>query len=67
MKRIKINKIQCKLCGDIIESKSRHNYVICDCGNCSVDGGREYLKRGYKEDNSYIELSEYEGNDNEKN
>lgn len=50
------NKIQCKHCGEIIESTSVHNFVSCKCGKVSVDGGKGYLKRcGNKED--YIELS----------
>ncbi len=38
------NAIQCKLCGDVIESKHGHDYVSCSCGNCAVDGGHEYQK-----------------------
>ena len=50
------NKIQCKHCGEIIESTSVHNFVTCKCGKVSVDGGQDYLRRcGNKED--YIELS----------
>ena len=50
------NKIQCKHCGEIIESTSVHNFVTCKCGKVSVDGGKDYLRRcGNKED--YIELS----------
>ena len=47
---IKENKIRCKQCGEIIESKTVHDYVTCKCGACSVDGGHEYLRRsGYPE------------------
>lgn len=42
---IKKNAIQCKVCGDIIESKSVHDFKMCSCGACGVDGGREYLRR----------------------
>ena len=38
MKKIIKNAIQCKKCGEIIESKSRHDYVQCKCGSCAVDG-----------------------------
>lgn len=45
------NKIRCKKCGDIIESKTVHDYVTCKCGACAVDGGHTYLRRsGYLED-----------------
>ena len=54
------NAVQCKHCGEIIESKHRHDYVTCSCGCCSVDGGLDYLKRGFRNsiDEDYIELSE---------
>jgi hypothetical protein len=39
------NIAKCLLCGDIIESKHRHDYVTCKCGNLSVDGGQDYWKR----------------------
>ncbi len=54
------NAIQCKLCGDIIESKGRHSYVQCSCGACAVDGGHDYLRRCFREKGCYIELSEYD-------
>ena len=38
------NRIQCLLCKDIIESKHRHDFVTCSCGNVSVDGGQDYCK-----------------------
>lgn len=45
------NRIRCKKCGDIIESKSVHDYVECSCGACAVDGGHDYLKRvGWQSD-----------------
>lgn len=48
-KRQKIfsNKIKCNHCGDVIESRTVHEYVECKCGMVSVDGGHEYLKRGF--------------------
>ena len=60
MKKIIKNSIQCKLCGDIIESTDRHNYVECKCGACAVDGGYDYLRRSFKEKDCYIELSKTE-------
>lgn len=45
------NKIKCKKCGDIIESKSTNDYKKCSCGTVAVDGGKDYLKRiGNEED-----------------
>lgn len=59
MGRIITNKIRCKKCGDIIESKTRHDFRTCNCGAVAVDGGYDYLKRtGNYED--WEELSEVE-------
>ncbi len=45
MKKILVNKIRCNKCGDEIESTYRHDFVTCKCGACSVDGGKDYLRR----------------------
>lgn len=39
------NRIKCLKCGDIIESKSVHDFRWCSCKACAVDGGHYYLKR----------------------
>lgn len=54
------NMIQCKHCGDIIESKTVHDFKWCSCQTCFVDGGHEYLRRGFRNspEDDYIELSE---------
>lgn len=60
-KMILVNKIQCKKCKDIIESKHVHDFKWCKCKSIAVDGGLEYLRRiGNFED--IIELSEFENN-----
>lgn len=41
------NSAHCEKCGDDIESKSRHDFVSCTCGNIAVDGGRDYLRRAF--------------------
>ena len=59
MQNILKNRIQCKICGDIIESHNAHDYVECSCGAVAVDGGHDYLRRcGDLE--AFIELSEIE-------
>lgn len=58
-KRIKRNIIKCKCCGDIIESKSRHEFVECSCGACFVDGGHDYVRCGGSPENIEF-LTEYE-------
>lgn len=60
-KRIKRNAIRCVWCGDVIESKSRHDFVWCSCRAVYVDGGLDYLRRGFRDSTGdFEELSEYE-------
>ena len=65
LKKSKIihNKIRCKFCKDILESKYTHDYVTCSCGRVSVDGGNSYLKRSFRKEDDYEELSEIENID----
>ena len=66
MKKIVSNKARCRLCGDVIESKNRHDWQTCSCGAIFVDGGREYLRRGAKNFEDLEELSEYEDDQKEE-
>lgn len=62
MLRLITNKIRCKFCGDIIESRSVHDFVRCRCGKCSTDGGHEYAQRSFFTENpedTYEDLSTY--------
>ena len=65
MRKIKVNKARCKLCGDIIESTHRHDFRSCSCGEIYVDGGRAYLRRLARNFDNLEELSEYHDNENE--
>ena len=57
MPKIIRNAIRCKKCGDVIVSKTVHDFKFCGCGSCAVDGGHDYLRRcGNRED--WEELSE---------
>lgn len=58
MRKITKNAIQCKLCGEVIESKHVHDFVQCKCGACAVDGGHDYLRRCFRDKDCYIDLSE---------
>ena len=51
------NRGRYKLCGDIIESTDRHEFVTCRCGACSVDGGHDYLRRCLATPDCFEELS----------
>lgn len=53
--KILTNKIQCNICKQIIESKSRNDFKFCDCGAVAIDGGLDYLRRI---GTNYTELSE---------
>ena len=61
-KKILVNKIQCKKCKDIIESKHVHDFKWCTCKSITIDGGLEYLRRvGNLED--IIETVKNEGDE----
>lgn len=58
------NALQCKICGEVIESKTVHDFVGCKCFRDSngkdgifVDGGTSYLRWGGNP-NDWINLSE---------
>lgn len=42
-----INAATCNNCGSYIRSKNRHDFVTCECGAVSVDGGSWYAKRTF--------------------
>jgi len=47
LETIMINIAVCKQCGEILQSKHRHDYVVCACPNQSMaDGGLDYKRRG---------------------
>lgn len=52
-----MNQAQCLLCKEVIVSENRHHYNTCKCGNLSVDGGSWYLKRSFKKEDSWEDLS----------
>lgn len=49
-RRIIQNQVMCLKCGDEIFSKHVHDMVTCSCGNVSVDGGMDYIRRNSKTD-----------------
>jgi hypothetical protein len=58
--KIYSNKIKCNSCGDIIESKTVHDFKWCSCGKVAVDGGKEYLRRLAMSWDEFTDLSEYD-------
>lgn len=60
-KKLIKNAIKCNHCGDIIESKHRHDFKFCKCETVAVDGGLDYARRTVKNSlNDYTDLSEWE-------
>lgn len=61
------NRAQCALCEDIIESTYRWDFQQCSCGEIFVDGGLDYIRRGYRNVENLIDLSENDGREAEEN
>lgn len=40
-----VNAALCRMCGDLVISRHRHDFVECGCGSIAVDGGRDYSRR----------------------
>jgi len=53
------NAVRCNKCDDYIYSANRHDFKTCKCGNISVDGGMDYLRRVGKgiSDRTYTDMS----------
>ena len=56
------NRAKCKLCGDILESFHRYDYVTCKCGEISIDGGLDYCKASAKDWQNFLRVDD-EGNE----
>jgi hypothetical protein len=52
--------MHCLECDQIVESKHRHDFKECKCGNVFVDGGHEYLRWGIRDFSTVVSLSEVE-------
>jgi len=44
---MRVQGIECPLCGDRVWSRATHDMRYCRCGYCFVDGGRSYSRIGY--------------------
>jgi len=56
------NRAKCKLCGDILESFHQHDFVICKCGEISIDGGANAYKCGAKDWKNFLRVDD-QGNE----
>ena len=64
--KIIFNVAKCNLCKNVVESKYRHDWASCNCGEIFVDGGLDYLRRGAKNWVNFIDLSSVKLGKNEK-
>lgn len=46
MLNVIVNKVRCKKCNDIIESKHTHDLQYCKCKSIYIDGGTDYQRYG---------------------
>lgn len=61
MRKILANRIRCRYCGDIVESKSPYDMRFCRCGRVAAYGGKERLGRIFVYSRGdYEELSIFE-------
>lgn len=68
MQKIVKNAIRCNHCGNVIESRYGHDFVTCECGCCSVDGGLDHLSRSFAHSpDDFTELSVLEDAENKPN
>lgn len=54
------NSVKCLECGEILESKHRHQFSMCDCPNeTATDGGNIYQRYMGRDLNKIEDLSKY--------
>lgn len=61
-RRLIRNAAKCLQCGDVVESRHRWDCNLCTCGALMVDGGTDYIKRGWIDDDTHgiEEMCEWE-------
>ncbi len=52
------HRLKCLDCGDVIQSKHRHDFVSCSCRKVSIDGGGEYQRMLLMPGGSYVDLDQ---------
>lgn len=52
------NRAKCRLCGEVLESFHRHDYVECKCKEISIDGGADYFKCGARDWANFVRLDD---------
>lgn len=51
------NSAKCLTCDTEIESVHRHDFKACQCGDLFVDGGKDYIRRGFKDASTFTDTS----------
>ncbi len=51
------NSAKCLNCNKHLVSTHRHDFVTCECGSLSVDGGHSYVRRLFNKKENYEETS----------
>lgn len=51
-------EIKCKICNTTIKSLHRHDFKYCDCKNCFIDGGNDYVRYGVTHGVNSVEFLE---------
>ena len=57
--KITRNAAHCLRCNTVIESKYRHDFQRCPCGDTFIDGGLDYIRVGFTDERSVSILTEY--------
>lgn len=52
------NRAKCKLCGDVIESIARGEYVQCKCTEIGIVGGTEYYGTQARNYDNFLRLDD---------
>lgn len=57
------NAVQCHACAEVIVSLYRHDFKTCKCGDVSVDGGYDYLRRVWADRAEWTEMQRDENDE----
>jgi hypothetical protein len=52
------NRAKCKLCGSVLESFHRFDYVVCKCGEIAIDGGLDYMRAVAKNFDNFLRVDD---------
>ena len=53
-KPIETSAVYCKKCGTVLFSRATHDYRSCHCGGVAIDGGFDYCKINFKNENDMV-------------